>query len=230
MLESLVFATPGDRRGNQGGATEAHYSDVIPLLGGNVTVSSVLSHNIDMRDGYPHSTTESRKLSTGRPPGQHRRCHMACFVPGPDSRHSRDRVHQDKRIIIKRKYVVEAKLLSLPSGRARTVSIQEDVRDVVLTRYGGDLEMNLNLFLRPDDAASELKPNSTPKKPSLSALVDIGYDTLVREGTNIIAPSCGRTQRTAAPVPICKALKSSRPLSESISAQFSVHVQSSLIR
>ena len=55
---SGVLATPGDRRGNQGGATEAHYSDVIQrLLGDNVTVSSVLSHNIDMRDGYPHSTT-----------------------------------------------------------------------------------------------------------------------------------------------------------------------------
>ena len=25
-------------------------------------------------------------------------------------------------------------------------SIQEDVRDVVLTRYGGDLEMNLSMF------------------------------------------------------------------------------------
>ena len=55
---SGVLATPGDRRGNQGGATEAHYSQVIQrLLGDNVTVSSVLSHNIDMRDGYPHSTT-----------------------------------------------------------------------------------------------------------------------------------------------------------------------------
>ena len=53
-----VLATPGDRRGDQGGATEMHYSQVIQkLLGDRVNVSSVLSHNIDMRDGYPHSTT-----------------------------------------------------------------------------------------------------------------------------------------------------------------------------
>ena len=40
---------------------------------------------------------------------------------------------------------------------ARTVAIQEDTREIQLTRYGGDIEMNLNLFLRPEDAREELE-------------------------------------------------------------------------
>ena len=187
---SGVLATPGDRRGNQGGATEAHYSDVIQrLLGGNVTVSSVLSHNIDMRDGYPHSTTGIPQAIHGT--ATQVNIDVATWLASfqdPIRAILGTGIHQDKRIIIKRKYVVGGQATITPErAPARTVSIQEDVRDVVLTRYGGDLEMNLNLFLRPDDAASELKLKLDAQKAELErALVDIGYDTLVREGTNII--------------------------------------------
>lgn len=185
-----VLATPGDRRGNQGGATEAHYSKVIQdLLGKNVSVSSVLSHNIDMRDGYPHSTTGIPQAIHGT--ATQVNIDVATWLASfqdPIRAILGTGIHQDKRIIIKRKYVVGGQATITPErAPARTVSIQEDVRDVVLTRYGGDLEMNLNLFLRPEDAASELKLKLDAQKAELErALVDIGYDTLIREGTNII--------------------------------------------
>lgn len=185
-----VLATPGDRRGQSQGAANDRFGKVIQdLLGNKVHVSSALSHNIDMRDGYPHS-------STGIPQAIHGTATqvnidvatwLATFQD-PIRAILGTGVHQDKRIIIKRKYVVGGQATITPErAPARTVSIQEDVRDVVLTRYGGDLEMNLNLFLRPDDAAAELKLKLDAQKAELErALVEIGYDTLIREGTNII--------------------------------------------
>ena len=185
-----VLATPGDRRGQDQGASGQHFSQVIQkLLGNQVTVSSVLSHNIDMRDGYPHSTTGIPQAIHGT--ATQVNVDVATWLASfqdPIRAILGTGIHQDKRIIIKRKYVVGGQATITPErAPARTVSIQEDVRDVVLTRYGGDLEMNLNLFLRPDDAAAELKLKLDAQKAELErALVDIGYDTLVREGTNII--------------------------------------------
>ena len=69
---------------------------------------------------------------------------------------------------------------------ARTVSVREDVRSIMLTRFGADLEMNLNLFLRPTDCQQELNMKLDAQKRALeSALIDIGYETLMREGTRL---------------------------------------------
>ena len=96
-------------------------------------------------------------------------------------------VHKDQRILIKRKYVVGGQATITPErAPARTVAIQEDVREVMLTRYGGDLEMNLNLFLRPGDAQAELALKLNAQKRELEhALTDIGYEMLMREGTQL---------------------------------------------
>lgn len=36
------------------------------------------------------------------------------------------------------------------------MSIMPDVRETYMVRYGGDMEMNLNLFLKPEEAKEEL--------------------------------------------------------------------------
>lgn len=51
-------------------------------------------------------------------------------------------IHKERKIIIKRRYVVGGQTLITPErAPARTVAVREDVREVMLTRYGGDLEM-----------------------------------------------------------------------------------------
>ena len=54
----------------------------------------------------------------------------------------------------------------------------------MLTRYGGDLEMNLNLFLQPAMAAEELDMKIGAQREALEqTLNDIGYETIMNEGT-----------------------------------------------
>ena len=107
-------------------------------------------------------------------------------------------VHQDQKIIIRRRYVVGGAASIVPErAPARTVSVREDARSIMLTRYGADLEMNLNLFLRPGDAQRELKMKLDAQKRALEgALVDIGYETLMKEELGSRTPSSAATRRT----------------------------------
>ena len=58
---------------------------------------------------------------------------------------------------------------------ARTVSVKEDAREEILCRYGGDLEMNLNLFLRPELAQEELTMKLEAQRDQLQqVLVSLG--------------------------------------------------------
>ena len=97
-------------------------------------------------------------------------------------------IHREARIIITRKYVVGGRAVIVPEhAPARTVSIMEDSRQVMLTRYGGDIEMNLNLFLRPDDAREELELKIGAQRRELErTLIEHGYNMLMEEGTNIV--------------------------------------------
>jgi len=57
-------------------------------------------------------------------------------------------VQNSQKVIITRKYVVNSGAIITPEhAPARSVAIKEDTREVRLTRYGGDIDMNLNLFL-----------------------------------------------------------------------------------
>jgi hypothetical protein len=65
-------------------------------------------------------------------------------------------IENNQKVIIKRKYMVGGGAIITPEhAPARSVAIQEDVREVRLVRYGGDIEMNLNLFLLPKEAKEE---------------------------------------------------------------------------
>lgn len=98
-------------------------------------------------------------------------------------------VHRDQKIIIKRRYVAGGGAGIVPErAPARTVAVQEDVREVMLTRYGGDIEFNMNLLLRPDDAKREMKLKMEAQERGLEeALTSIGYDVLLAEGTNLVS-------------------------------------------
>lgn len=70
---------------------------------------------------------------------------------------------------------------------AFNIWFREDEREVLLTRYGGDLEMNLNLFLRPNDAREELDMKLDAQRQELeNVMIQIGYETILREGINLM--------------------------------------------
>jgi len=156
--------------------------------------------NLDMREGYPHSTTGLPYALHGTATviNQKIGSFLASFQD-PIRAILATGIHKSKKIIIKRKYVVGGQALITPErAPARTVSIKEDIREVILTRYGGDLEMNLNLFLTPDMAAEELEMKLDAQKLMLEqTLVNLGYETLMEQGTQLVAALQRATPATA---------------------------------
>lgn len=98
-------------------------------------------------------------------------------------------VHGDEKVIIKRQYVAGGGASIVPErAAARTIALQEDVREVHLTRYGADIEFNMNLLLRPEQFQREMNMKVNAQQESLQQeLVKIGYDMLMTEGTSLMA-------------------------------------------
>ena len=179
----------GSRQGFKSDENGKTFADgVTKLLGTKATFARTGSVNLDMHTGSPHTTTGIPLAVGGTATviSQKVGLWLASFQD-PIKAILGVGVHRDDKVIIKRKYVVGQSATITPErAPARTVAIQEDVRQVQLTRYGGDIEMNLNLFLRPEDAQEELDMKVDAQKRELErALTDIGYDMLLREGTPI---------------------------------------------
>ncbi|MGB0547729.1 MAG: hypothetical protein ACPGR8_01230 [Limisphaerales bacterium] len=97
-------------------------------------------------------------------------------------------VHTSQKIIIKRQFASGGGASVVPErAPARTIGLQEDVREVVLTRYGADIEWNLNLLARPADFQKEMQIKLNAQKESLQMeLVRMSYDMLMTEGTSLV--------------------------------------------
>lgn len=91
------------------------------------------------------------------------------------------RICEGQHVVITRKYVVGGRAVPTPErAPARIVRVQEDTRNVSLVRYGADMEMNLNLFLRPGDAEHEMAMKLNAQKKSLeNELVKMGYESIM---------------------------------------------------
>ena len=172
------------------GLRQSDFTDSVKrMLGNTTTFHAPASVNLDLRQGTAHSTTSlpyqiggsatvvSQKVGTW----------LASFQD-PIRAILGTGIHKDQSIIIRRKYVVGSAATITPErAPARTVAIQEDVREVQLTRYGGDIEMNLNQFLVPGAAEEEMEMKIDAQKMELErTLCDHGYSMLMREGTNIV--------------------------------------------
>lgn len=192
LLGSTVNAKLAKRARADGKANDEgdrNFRGAVGDLIGNAVITPVLSRNLDMMQGYPHSTTGipyaiqgsatminvdvSEYLATFQDPLK--------VILGTS-------IHKEAKVIITRKYVVGGRSLITPEhAPARTVSIQEDAREVMMTRYGGDIEMNLNLFLRPEDAREELALKVGAQRRELErTLIEHGYNSIMEEGTNLV--------------------------------------------
>lgn len=73
----------------------------------------------------------------------------------------------------------------------RTLSVKEEEREVALGRYGADLEMNTNLLLEPALAKADLDIKLDYQKAALERKLDeLGYEAVMREGTDLIRALC----------------------------------------
>ena len=170
------------------GGDETFKETVKKLIGDKIQTHGVLSGAIDLRQGYPHSTTGIPQAISGTATQvQIDVADALASFQDPIRALLGTGVHQDQKILIRRRYVVGGSASIVPErAPARTVSVREDVRQIMLTRYGGDLEMNLNLFLRPGDAQRELKMKLDAQKRALeTALIEIGYETIMKEGIRL---------------------------------------------
>lgn len=171
-----------------GSRRNAYTQNVLATLGHTATLSSTGSVNLDLRRGPVHSTTGIPYAigGTATVVSQKVGLHLTSFED-PIKALLGTGVHSDEKVIIRRKYCVGGGSTIVPErAPARTVAIQEDVREVMLTRYGADIEMNLNLFLT-NEAGEEMDMKVEFQKKELERqLIDIGYTTLIREGTDIV--------------------------------------------
>mgnify|MGYP001219612756 CR=1 FL=1 len=189
-LTSRLGGTPARNQtpAQVGSRRDAYTTNVKALLGGTATLQAATSVNLDLRQGPVHATTGIPYAIGGTATVISQKVGLwLTSFQDPIKAILGIGVHKDERIIIKRKYVVGGSATITPErAPARTVAIQEDVREVSLTRYGGDIEMNLNLFLT-DAAEEELEMKVDAQKRELERkLVDLGYDMLMREGTMIM--------------------------------------------
>jgi len=164
-------------------------TNVQNVLGDTVATTAVMSRNLDMMTGHPHSTTGIPYAIQGSAQVINVDVseYLATFQD-PLKAILSTTIHQEAKVIITRKYVVGGRSLITPEhAPARTVAIQEDAREVMMTRYGGDIEMNLNLFLRPEEAREELALKIGAQRRELErTLIEHGYSALMEEGTNIV--------------------------------------------
>ena len=191
FTQSLVSVGPSalaEPKGTRLSQDETFRQTVQKLVGPGVQMGGVMPAGLDLKSGYPHSTTGIPMAIHGT--ASQIQVDVADALAGfqdPIKALLGVGIHQDQKIIIRRRYVVGGGASVVPErAPARTVSVREDVRSIMLTRYGADLEMNLNLFLRPTDCQRELNMKLDAQKRALeSALIDIGYETLMREGIRL---------------------------------------------
>lgn len=171
-----------DRTPDTEGQPYASFANkVTKVLGVNATVTGAT--------GYSHSTTGIPYAINGTATvvSQTIGVHLTTFND-PIKLVLGTGVHKDQKIIVKRKYVIGQSASIVPErAPARTVAIKEDVKEVTLTRYGGDIEMNLNLFLTPY-AKEELDLKVNAQKLELEReLIRLGYDAILSEGMDLCA-------------------------------------------
>ena len=170
--------------GSKGDTAQNAISDIL----GDAIITPVMSRNLDLQQGYPHATTGIPYAIQGSATliNVDVSEYLASFQD-PIKAILGTSIHREAKVIVSRKYVVGGRALITPEhAPARTVSIQEDSRETIMTRYGGDIEMNLNLFLRPGDAKEELALKVGAQRRELErTLVEHGYAVLMEEGTNL---------------------------------------------
>ena len=165
--------------------TISNLQDVVKGILGDVDVSRVTSVNLDAYESFAQIGRGLAIALSGR----------ATVVQANVASHLIEyadplklimppEIAEDSRLIVKRKQVLGANAEIVPeSAPARVVSVKEIEHEVVLQRYGGDIEMNTNLLAIPEEYAEDLQLKLSFQQNAMARrLSEIGYETAIREG------------------------------------------------
>ena len=88
-------------------------------------------------------------------------------------------------VYVRRQYVVGGVASEVPERAPAPVSaVQEDVREVRLRRFGGDVDFNINACLKPDMFQREMDLKVAAQHAALQyELTKMGYQCMLNEGT-----------------------------------------------
>ena len=154
--------------------------NAIASLGDSISTTNVMSRNLDLRQGYRtqracRTPSRARPRSSARGGSTSRLSRTrsrASFPQHPQgARYDHAQVRGGGRATITRARArQDGAIRERPRGRPDTVR--------------RDIEMNLNLFLRPQEAKEELDAKST--RHDSSVFVETGYEMLMTQGTDLV--------------------------------------------
>jgi len=160
------------------------------MFGDKVQIIPTMSHDLDARHELSHSTTGLKYAIRGRAQviEQTVGSRLAAFED-PIKAIMPVQVVDAHRVIVTTKEVVGGRSIVAPErAPARTVGIKETTREVMLERYGADLEMNLNLQHEPALFKEEFDLKLAAQQRELErVLVELGYDEIMRTGLRLDA-------------------------------------------
>ena len=180
---------PKRPRGLDGGGDRnkamSDLQQVVNGILGDVDVSRVTSVNLDAYESFAHIGRGLAVALSGR----------ATVVQANVASHLIEyadplklimppEIAEDSRLIVKRKQVLGANAEIVPeSAPARVVSVKEVEHEVVLQRYGGDIEMNTNLLAMPEEYAEDLQLKLSFQQNAMARrLSELGYQAALNEG------------------------------------------------
>lgn len=177
----------GDLRG---GTNDDFSRMVAKTMGTNVQFIPTTSFNLDSKGELSHSTTGLRYAMRGRAEvvEQTVGSNLAGFQD-PIKAILPVQVVDAQRVIVTTREIVGGRAIIAPErAPARTVGVKETSREVVLERYGANLEMNLNLqhdvAMFKDELALKL---GAQQKELERVLIELGYEELLRGGMRLEA-------------------------------------------
>lgn len=166
-------------------AWETHTRDI---FGERLNIVPIESYNLDAKSELSHTTTGLKYALRGRAEIIEAKVgeRLAAFQD-PIKAIMPVRIVGTHRVSVVTKMTVGGRAIIAPErAPARTVGVKETVREIVLERFGGDLEMNLNLQHEPAMFKEELDMKLQAQQRELErVLIEIGYDTLIEGGLRL---------------------------------------------
>jgi len=168
---------------------QAFKKSVFDLLGKGINFSNLSTVNLDRKSGYARATTGLTEAIEGS-------ASVIATTVAAGILESQDpikavlsvEVQSEEKVVITRKYIVGGAAEVTPErAPARAVSVKQDVREFFMARFGCDIEMDLNLFLRPEEAKEDLDLKMNAQTIQLdNKLIELGYEAVMNDATDVV--------------------------------------------
>ena len=211
-LKDNVSGLPQNDRPMRGPSNGNDISGTVRGLFGSGLQVTQTGINLDLRRGLDHASTGIPYAINGTATIVNQRVAYALATyQDPIKAVLGMAMHKEQKIVIRRKFVVGGHAMITPEhAQARTVAVREEEIEYVMARYGSDVFMNLNLFLKPELAEEELNMKLDAQIAALNQTqCRLAYDMIMKQGTRLTSQLASqrvansdltKTQREAAAI------------------------------